>query len=111
MAWRRLGDKPLSEPMIVSLLTHTLGLNELTFFHTEVFTNGAPNKMVDNLRTIFPVVFCQNVCLCCLSNFTEVCCQGFSQRYGLRYTNTGLSADKSLPGTMMTTFADTFLLH
>ena len=22
MAWRRLGDKPLSEPMIVSLLTH-----------------------------------------------------------------------------------------
>ena len=22
MAWRRLGDKPLSEPMMVSLLTH-----------------------------------------------------------------------------------------
>ena len=33
MAWRRPGDNPLSETMIVSLLTHTyasLGLNELT---------------------------------------------------------------------------------
>ena len=33
MAWRRSGDKPLSEPMMVSLLTHiyaSLGLNELT---------------------------------------------------------------------------------
>ena len=32
MAWRRPGDKPLSEPMMVSLLTHiyaSLGLNEL----------------------------------------------------------------------------------
>ena len=33
MAWHRTGDKPLTEPMIVSLLTHTvyalLGLNEL----------------------------------------------------------------------------------
>ena len=32
MAWRRSGEKPLSEPMMVSLLTHiyaSLGLNEL----------------------------------------------------------------------------------
>ena len=31
MAWRRSGDKPLSEPVMVSLLTHiaSLGLNEL----------------------------------------------------------------------------------
>ena len=31
MAWRRPGDKPLSEPMMVNLLTHitSLGLNEL----------------------------------------------------------------------------------
>ena len=32
MAWRRPGDKPLSEPVMVSLLTHvyaSLGLNEL----------------------------------------------------------------------------------
>ena len=32
MAWRRIGDKPLSEPMMVRLLTHiyaSLGLNEL----------------------------------------------------------------------------------
>ena len=34
MAWCRPGDKPLSEPMMVSLLTHiyaSLSLNELTF--------------------------------------------------------------------------------
>ena len=33
MAWRRSGDKPLSEPMMISLPTHiyaSLGLNELT---------------------------------------------------------------------------------
>ena len=33
MAWRRAGNKPLSEPMMVSLPTHiyaSLGLNELT---------------------------------------------------------------------------------
>ena len=35
MAWRQPGDKPLSEPMMASLLTHiglyaSLGLNELT---------------------------------------------------------------------------------
>ena len=31
MAWRRPGDKPISEPMMDSLLTHTsLGLNGLT---------------------------------------------------------------------------------
>ena len=30
LAWRQSGDKPLSEPMIVSLLTHApLGLNEI----------------------------------------------------------------------------------
>ena len=29
MAWRRPGDKPLSEPVMVSLVTHMLGLNEL----------------------------------------------------------------------------------
>ena len=29
MAWLRPGDKPLFEPMMVSLLTHILGLNAL----------------------------------------------------------------------------------
>ena len=37
MAWRRPGDKPLSEPMMVSLLTWriyaSLGLNELTLIN------------------------------------------------------------------------------
>ena len=44
MAWRRPGDKPLSEPMMVSLLTHicviALGLNQLTLKHTDkMYTN------------------------------------------------------------------------
>ena len=43
MAWRRPGDKPLSEPMMVSLPTHicvyrriyaSLGINELTVLHS-----------------------------------------------------------------------------
>ena len=29
MAWRRTGDKPSSEPMIVRLLTHKCGLSKL----------------------------------------------------------------------------------
>ena len=36
MAWRRPGDKPLSEPMLVILLTHiyaSLCLNELRYYH------------------------------------------------------------------------------
>ena len=35
MVWRRPGDKPLSGPMLVNLLTHiyaSLGLNELEVF-------------------------------------------------------------------------------
>ena len=32
MAWRRSVDKPLSEPMMVSLMTHILSLNELTIW-------------------------------------------------------------------------------
>ena len=39
MAWRRLGDKPLSEPMIVRLPTHTasLDLNELNEVYPILF--------------------------------------------------------------------------
>ena len=39
MAWRRPGDKPLSEPMMVSLLTH-ICLNELTTYTYTVKTFG-----------------------------------------------------------------------
>ena len=40
MAWRRPGHKPLSEPMVVSLLTHlyaSLGLNDLMLVHESCF--------------------------------------------------------------------------
>ena len=39
MAWRRLGDKPLSEPMIVRLPTHiaSLDLNELNEVYPILF--------------------------------------------------------------------------
>ena len=43
MAWRRTGDKPLSEPMLASLLTQyvSLGLNELKCVDMRKYT---PNK-------------------------------------------------------------------
>ena len=45
MAWRRPGDKPLSEPMMARLLTHlyvSLGLNELR----NIFENiGSSDQM------------------------------------------------------------------
>ena len=40
MAWRRPGDKPLSEPMVVNLLTHiyaSLGLIDLMLVHESCF--------------------------------------------------------------------------
>ena len=33
IAWRRPGDKPLSQPMVVILLTHILGLYALNYLH------------------------------------------------------------------------------
>ena len=46
MAWRRPGDKPLSEPMMVSLLTHwrmSLGLNEIIWTKGDVVTAEIKN--------------------------------------------------------------------
>ena len=40
MAWRRPGDKPLSEAMMVSLLTHIFGLSELIQVTTLVIQYG-----------------------------------------------------------------------
>ena len=44
MAWRRPGDKPLSEPMMVSLLTHICVTRpqwvKLFFFQCNVYTSG-----------------------------------------------------------------------
>ena len=40
MAWRRPGDKPLSEPILVRLLTHiyaSLGLSDLNFVMLKLF--------------------------------------------------------------------------
>ena len=36
MAWRQPDDKPLSEPMMVSLQTHICGLNELMYLNDSV---------------------------------------------------------------------------
>ena len=45
MAWRR-PDKPLSEPMIVSLLTNTLGINELNTNLQILDHNICPNGLI-----------------------------------------------------------------
>ena len=64
MAWLRPGDKPLSEPMLVSLLTHiyaSLGLNELkTFLSTsfnhklQIYTSSLTQKHLKILRSTSP---------------------------------------------------------
>ena len=41
MAWRRSGDKPLFEPMMVSLLTH-ICVNRLQWVKNVVFKHGTP---------------------------------------------------------------------
>ena len=58
MAWRRPGDKPLSGPMMVSLLTHICipGLNELTYLKAELswssmHSNFAPSLDIVTLRS------------------------------------------------------------
>ena len=66
MAWRRLGYTPLSEPMLVNLLTHiyaSLGLNELNVYADDVmiYTSAATNdelqmklqRCVDNISVVF----------------------------------------------------------
>ena len=42
MDWRRPGDRPLSEPMMVSLPTHVCVTRPQWFKHTEAETNGRP---------------------------------------------------------------------
>ena len=52
MAWRRPGGKPLSEPIMVSLLTHiyaSLGLNELRGFEPMNITNFSKHINTINL--------------------------------------------------------------
>ena len=54
MAWRRLGDKPLSEPMMFSLPTHrlyvSLGINELMSLQDSYETPYARNLQRSSLR-------------------------------------------------------------
>ena len=56
MAWRRLGDKPLSEPMMDSLLTHiyaSLGLNELIWaqrYNNYMYRNISGHDSQDTYR-------------------------------------------------------------
>ena len=50
MAWRRPGDKPLSEPMLVFVLTHvyaSLGLNELIIWFIWLLTGRSVDWLFD----------------------------------------------------------------
>ena len=70
MAWRLIGDKPLSEPMPIDLLMHICGamgrwVNILSLY-----------KMADILQTTFQMHFLQWNLLYLGKNFNEVCFNG-----------------------------------
>ena len=57
MACRRTSDKPLSEPMMVSLLTHiyaSLGINELTDIFQPWICNYIHYKKLEAIICLFP---------------------------------------------------------
>ena len=76
MAWRRPGDKPLSEPMVVSLLTHICVTRPqwVKCYHTE-----AEKKWLSVCKQHFQINFVQWK-LYFDSNFTEICSQGSNWR-------------------------------
>ena len=63
MAWRRSGDKPLSKPMMVSLLTHiyaSLGLNELIDCH--IYSSAVSFFEVSCLPDVHTLLwYCKNM--------------------------------------------------
>ena len=85
MAWRRLGDKPLSEPMMVNLLTHICVTRPqwvnykificypylvwvCTFFELEwISGNGRVYKTFWNIKSCITVIDCI-ICWCCHSS-------------------------------------------
>ena len=80
MAWRRPGDKPLSEPMVVDLLTHkaSFGWSELTPCETSqqdlrtiiMNTNGLAYRGLTAVDKLTPILTCD---LNCCSNQSRSC--------------------------------------
>ena len=81
MAWRRIGDKPLSEPMMVNLLMHlhaSLGHDELTpssagprcmpDFHLVITCQPMSYYWSNGARSSPGTVLTTKI-ICCLSNF------------------------------------------
>ena len=61
MAWRRSGDKPLSEPMMVSLLTHICvtrpqWVNQIRYYIVPV------NEMIINMKWFICGFICVSLC-------------------------------------------------
>ena len=74
MAWRRSGDKPLSDPMMVSLPTHiiyaSLGLNELTiscYHFKNIWWSDISYQHSSNGELIISVVHMGTMYCCCCS--------------------------------------------
>ena len=72
MAWRRPGDKPLSEPMMVSLLTHILGLNELTRSDPDFRWREEWHQSLNSLLTLSIRASGSNWCACSLSTYRKL---------------------------------------
>ena len=56
MAWRRPGDKPLSEPMMVSLLTHICVKYELNLYRHECIRQSWWSKIIIHISLILRAV-------------------------------------------------------
>ena len=107
MAWRRPGDKPLSEPVMVSLLTHICVTRPQ-------WANGA-NISVHNEKVIFDMIssntlrpkqngcrFADDILICFFSNenvwiksyFIELWCLGSNQQYFIIGLDNGLAPNR-----------------
>ena len=77
MAWRRSGDKPLSEPMIVRLLTHICvtrpqWVNVLMIYSSDAVNFGIFTKSVHEMHSSKNGVLEDNPCFISIWNF-DIC--------------------------------------
>ena len=119
MAWRRSGDKPLSEPMIVRLPTHICVTRPQwvkSVLSPEMGGLGIPDMVghpdgyqwVNTLRPRqngrhFEMHFLEWKCIKFDWDFTEVCTQGSNQQYSSIGSDNGLApaGDKPLSEPML----------
>ena len=90
MAWRRPGDKPLSESMMVSLLTH------ICVTRPQWVNTLMPQQNGRYFAVHIQVHFFQWKLLNFEQNFTEICALGSNWQYGSIGSDNGLAPNRWL---------------